>query len=115
MVAFPGKDGSNPHGVHASRRHGLHHEGPSRFLVLKLSRPSGAYGGVITMDRYASHLAGRSYGKLGTALPDPPQITIHGYANVHALDRAVGRDITTQDRLEIVRHPLVVLEQAQGY
>jgi hypothetical protein len=67
------------------------------------------------MSEYASHLAGRTYGKLGTVMTEPPQITIHGYANVHALNRAVGRDITTQDRLEIVRHPLVVLEQAQGY
>ena len=67
------------------------------------------------MHRYAGHLAGRSYGRLGTVLADPPQITIHGYATMHALNRAVQRNLTTQDRLEIVRYPVVVLEQAQGY
>jgi len=67
------------------------------------------------MSRYAHHLAGRSYGRLGTVVADPPQITIHGYATTHALHRAVGRSITTQDRLDIVRDPIVVLEQAHGY
>nr|AYM54559.1 hypothetical protein [Racemicystis crocea] len=67
------------------------------------------------MSRYAQHLAGRSYGRLGTVVTEPPQITIHGYVNTHALRRAVERSITTQDRLEIVRDPIVVLEQAQGY
>ncbi|MCK6592118.1 MAG: hypothetical protein HUU21_40755 [Polyangiaceae bacterium] len=67
------------------------------------------------MSQYASHLAGRSYGRLGTVLADPPQIPIHGYATSHALHRAVGRTITSQDRMEIVRNPVVVLEQAQGY
>lgn len=67
------------------------------------------------MSRYAHHLVGRSYGRLGTVVTNPPQITIHGYLTAHALDRAVGRSITTQDRLEIVRDPVVVLEQAQGF
>lgn len=67
------------------------------------------------MSRYASHLAGRSYGRLGTVVASPPEITIHGYATTHALHRAVGREITSQDRLEIVRDPVVVLEQAQGF
>lgn len=67
------------------------------------------------MSRYAAHLVGRNYGRLGIVVADPPQITIHGYQTTHALMRAVGRNITTQDRLEIVRDPIVVLEQAEGY
>lgn len=67
------------------------------------------------MSRYATHLAGRSYGSLGTVVADQPLLTIHGYATTHALMRAVGRSITTQDRVEIVRDPIVVLEQAGGF
>jgi hypothetical protein len=58
---------------------------------------------------------GRSYGKLGTVLASPPLVTVHGYATNHAFNRAVERSITTQDRIEIVRDPVVVLEQAMGY
>ena len=67
------------------------------------------------MNRYASHLVGRSYGRLGVVVADPPQLTIHGYATTHAFNRAVERSITTQDRVEIIRDPIVVLEQAQGF
>jgi hypothetical protein len=67
------------------------------------------------MSHYATHLAGKSYGKLGVAMLTPPEIAITGYATVHALHRAVGRDITTKERYETVKDPLLVLEQAEGY
>ena len=67
------------------------------------------------MSRYTSHLAGRSYGRLGTVVAEPPQITIHGYLNTHAQQRALERNMTLQEQQEIVNDPLVVLEQAQGY
>lgn len=66
------------------------------------------------MSRYAGHLAGRNYGRLGTVVVHPPVLTIHGYDTMHAFNRAVQRDGTTQDRYETVRDPLVVLEQRQG-
>jgi hypothetical protein len=66
------------------------------------------------MGVYASHLAGRSYGRLGIALADPPQITIHGFETSHGLHRAVGRTMTTMDRMLVVREPLVVLSQRDG-
>lgn len=66
------------------------------------------------MSRYASHLAGRNYGRLGTVVDHPPVLTIHGYDTTHALNRAVQRDGTTADRFHAVRDPLVVLEQRQG-
>jgi hypothetical protein len=67
------------------------------------------------MSHYALHLAGRNYGKLGTVVANPPDLTITGFASSHALHRAVGRDVTTQERYETLRNPLVVLEQRQGY
>lgn len=67
------------------------------------------------MSRYASHLAGKSYGKLGTAVLEPPQIPIHGYYNVHAQERALERNMTLQQQTEVVSDPIIVLEQAQGY
>lgn len=63
---------------------------------------------------YASHLIGKSYGKLGTVVAKPAEGSITGYASDHALNRAVNRDITTLERLEAVRHPRVVLEQRGG-
>lgn len=67
------------------------------------------------MGRYASHLAGRDYGKLGTVVAEPPQLTVHGYLNVHAQERAFERNMTHQDQMDVVSDPVVCLEQAQGY
>lgn len=67
------------------------------------------------MGRYASQLAGKIYGKLGTVLPEAPQITVHGYLNVHAQQRAAERNMTLQDQNEVVADPVVVLVQAAGY
>lgn len=66
------------------------------------------------MARYAQHLAGRNYGKLGIAIDSAPKLTIHGFETTHALNRAVGRDITTAERLMTVRDPVVVLSQRDG-
>lgn len=66
------------------------------------------------MSRYAAHLAGRSYGKLGTVVAYPPNLSMVGFASAHALHRAVGRAVTTLDRFETLKDPLVVLEQRQG-
>lgn len=66
------------------------------------------------MSQYAIHLAGRTYGKLGTVVAYPPTITMVGFASQHALDRAVGREVTTQDRFETLKSPVVVLEQRSG-
>jgi hypothetical protein len=71
------------------------------------------------MSRYAHHLAGRSFGRLGTVVDTPPLMTITGFAenrhgNKHGLDRAVNRSVTSADRLSAVKDPLVVLDQGQG-
>lgn len=66
------------------------------------------------MSRYAAHLAGRSYGKLGVVVAYPPNVTMVGFASAHALERAVGRMVTTRERFETIKDPVVVLEQRQG-
>ena len=71
------------------------------------------------MNRYAYHLAGKDYGKLGRVLQTPPMMKITGFyvnskGQKHGLDRAVMRDVTTADRLDALKNPIIVLEQANG-
>lgn len=71
------------------------------------------------MSRYASQLAGRSYGSLGRVLECAPHIALRGYhrnrrGELHGLNRLTQRQLTADDVQTILSDPVLCFDQRDG-